>query len=49
MNETLSYYNKNTASFVESTQSVKMTEAWNRFTSRLAPASLILDFGCGKR
>ena len=24
-----------------------MTEAWNRFTSKLAPSSLILDFGCG--
>ena len=47
MNETLSYYNINTASFVESTQSVQMTEAWNRFTSKLEPSSLILDFGCG--
>lgn len=45
--ETLSYYNTNTFSFIESTQSVQMTEAWNRFTSKLAPASLILDFGCG--
>ena len=44
---TLSYYNINTASFVESTQSVQMTDAWNRFTSKLAPSSLILDFGCG--
>lgn len=44
---TLSYYNTNTSSFVESTQSVKMTEAWNRFTSKLEPSSLILDFGCG--
>lgn len=24
-----------------------MTEAWNRFTSKLASSSLILDFGCG--
>lgn len=47
MNETLSYYNTNTSSFVESTQSVQMTEAWNRFTSKLEPSSLILDFGCG--
>ena len=44
---TLSYYNTNTSSFVESTQSVQMTDAWNRFTSKLAPSSLILDFGCG--
>lgn len=47
MNETLSYYNTNTSSFVESTLSVKMTDAWKRFTSKLAPSSLILDFGCG--
>lgn len=47
MNETLSYYNTNTSSFIEATQSVQMTEAWNRFTSKLAPSSLILDFGCG--
>ena len=47
MNNTLLYYNTNTSSFVESTQSVLMTEAWNRFTSKLKPASLILDFGCG--
>lgn len=47
MNETLSYYNTNTTSFIKSTQSVQMTEAWNRFTSKLAPSSLILDFGCG--
>lgn len=47
MTETLSYYNTNTASFVESTQSVQMTEAWNRFTSKLTSGALILDFGCG--
>lgn len=47
VNKTLSYYNTNTSSFVESTQSVKMTEIWNRFTSKLEPFSLILDFGCG--
>lgn len=45
--ETLSYYNINTSSFIESTKFVQMTEAWNRFTSKLSPASLILDFGCG--
>ena len=44
---TLDYYNTNTTSFVESTQSVQMTEAWNRFTSKLQKSSLILDFGCG--
>ena len=47
MNNTLSYYNKNTSSFVESTQSVQMIEAWSRFTAQLPPSSIILDFGCG--
>ena len=47
MNNTLSYYNTNTSSFVESTQSVQMTEAWSRFTSKLEASSIILDFGCG--
>lgn len=47
MNNTLSYYNTNTSSFVESTQSVQMTEVWSRFTAKLLPSSLILDFGCG--
>ena len=47
MDKTLSYYNTNTSSFIESTQSVQMTEAWNRFTSKLTPAARILDFGCG--
>lgn len=47
MDDTLKYYNTNTSSFIESTQSVQMTEAWNRFTARLSPASSILDFGCG--
>ena len=47
MNNTLLYYNTNTSSFVESTQSVQMTEAWSRFTSKLSKGSLILDFGCG--
>lgn len=47
MNETLAYYNTNTSSFIESTQSVQMTEAWDKFTSKLPLESLILDFGCG--
>lgn len=47
MNNSLSYYNTNTSSFVESTQSVQMTEVWSRFTAKLLPSSLILDFGCG--
>ena len=47
MNETLSYYNTNISSFIESTQSVQMTEAWDKFTSKLPLGSLILDFGCG--
>lgn len=44
---TLDYYNINSSSFIESTQSVQMTESWNRFSSKLTPGSLILDFGCG--
>ena len=47
MKKTLSYYNTNTSSFVESTQSVQMTEAWYRFTAKLPTSSIILDFGCG--
>lgn len=47
MNNTLLYYNTNTSSFVESTQSVQMTEAWSRFTAKLPTSSFILDFGCG--
>lgn len=47
IDQTLSYYNTNTATFIQATQSVQMTEAWNRFSSKLAPASFILDFGCG--
>ena len=47
MNNTLSYYNTNTSLFVESTQSVQMTEAWSRFTAKLPASSIILDFGCG--
>ncbi|MCR5080876.1 MAG: class I SAM-dependent methyltransferase [Treponema sp.] len=47
MNNTISYYNTNTSTFVESTQLVQMTEAWSRFTSKLALSSIILDFGCG--
>lgn len=47
MNETISYYNNNTNLFVESTKSVQMTEAWNRFTSKIPETSLLLDFGCG--
>lgn len=44
---TILYYNINTTSFVESTQSVQMLEAWSRFTSKLKDSSIILDFGCG--
>ena len=47
MNNTISYYNTNTSSFIESTQSVQMTEAWSRFTTKIPKGSLILDFGCG--
>ena len=47
INKTLSFYNTNTSSFVKSTQSVQMTEAWSRFTAKLPTSSFILDFGCG--
>lgn len=47
MNKTLTYYNTNTSSFVESTQLVQMTEAWSRFSAKLPTSSIILDFGCG--
>ena len=47
VDNTISYYEKNVSSFIDSTQSVKMSEAWNRFTARLPKKALILDFGCG--
>ena len=47
IDNTLDYYNTNTSSFVESTQSVQMTEAWTRFTEKLPASSIILDFCCG--
>ena len=47
MINTMDYYNANAFSFIESTQSVLMTEAWSRFMDLLKPGSFILDFGCG--
>lgn len=45
--QTIEFYNTNTSAFVESTQSVQMTEAWDRFTSKMKSSSFILDYGCG--
>ncbi len=45
--QTLTYYKSNTSAFVEATQSVMMSEAWDRFTARLKEGAGILDFGCG--
>ena len=47
LNKTISYYNTNSSSFIGLTQSVQMTEVWNKFTSKLASGALILDFACG--
>ena len=44
---TLEYYNKNTKKFIEGTVSVEFESMQNTFLDKLAPASYILDFGCG--
>lgn len=46
-NFTIEYYNKNTKKFIESTVSVEFESMQNIFLEKLAPASHILDFGCG--
>ena len=46
-NFTLDYYNANTSLFVNNTQSIHLTDLWNRFTSKLPKDASILDFGCG--
>lgn len=46
-NYTLEYYNKNTKNFIEGTVSVEFEAVQNIFLKKLAPASCILDFGCG--
>lgn len=43
----IDYYNRNADRFIESTVSIDFHVTQNRFLSYLAPASLILDFGCG--
>lgn len=44
---TLAYYNKNAASFVESTQTVEFSEKQDKFLKLLPEHATILDFGCG--
>lgn len=44
---TIEYYDKNTEEYFESTSTVDMSEARNRFLKHIPPDGLILDFGCG--
>ena len=47
MNQTIDYYDKNAENFIESTRTVDMHLAQDRFLSLLPEESYILDFGCG--
>ena len=47
MSNTIDYYNQNAANFIESTQTVDMHLAQDRFLSLLSEGSTILDYGCG--
>ena len=47
MNPTISYYNQNAQSFIETTQNVEFTSTQDAFLEYLAPGAFILDFGCG--
>lgn len=44
---TLHYYNTKAEQFFDNTVSVNFMETQNKFLSKLAEASTILDFGCG--
>lgn len=46
-NNTLEYYDKQCAAFVESTVHVDFTATQNKFLDRLPKNAHILDFGCG--
>ena len=46
-NKTLAYYTNHAESFADGTATVDLGEIQDRFTSRLPPGGLILDFGCG--
>ena len=45
--ETLEYYNRNAISFVHGTIDVDFREMQDKFLSRVKPAGIILDLGCG--
>ena len=47
MNQTLDYYNKNAALFVQSTINVDFTQMQDTFLKLLPEHAVILDFGCG--
>ena len=44
---TLSYYNENAESFIDSTVDVEFSHTQQSFLAYLQPSALILDFGCG--
>ena len=47
MDNTIEYYNKNAEQFVQGTLLVDFTTTQERFLSKLAVGTCILDFGCG--
>ena len=47
MDNTIEYYNKNAEQFVQGTLSVDFIATQERFLSKLAVGTCILDFGCG--
>lgn len=47
MNQTIDYYNKNAADFIETTRHADMHEAQDRFLALLPAGASVLDFGCG--
>lgn len=47
MNQTIDYYNKHAAAFVDSTLNADMTTVRNVFTASLPADARILDLGCG--
>ncbi len=47
LNSTLTYYDRNSASFVKQTVNVDMSEHYSRFEKYLKPGGRILDLGCG--
>ena len=47
MNHTITYYNQNAQSFIESTVDVEFTSTQDEFLKHLTQGAFILDFGCG--